>query len=79
MACFGALAKRLAFLWRINKSETDPDFCLPEDQHVDRVAIDNTCYASVNSHVLQAKSVYDGLGRILAKNAKRHRREQAGR
>jgi hypothetical protein len=54
---FGALAKRLAFFWCVNKSQTDPDLLLGKDQHVDRIAIDNTCYAPVDSDVLQAKSV----------------------
>ena len=50
------------------KSDTNPDLLLAEDQHIDRVAIDNTCYAPVDTYVLQAKSVRDGRGRILAKN-----------
>ena len=47
-----SMAERLAFLWRINKSDTDPDPLLGEDKHVDRVAIDNACYAPVDRHVL---------------------------
>ena len=67
---FRSLTERLAFLWRIDKSDTDPDLFFAEDAHVDRVAVDNACYASVDRHVLQAKSVRDRRGRILANNAK---------
>jgi len=67
---FGSLAERLLSLRSIDKRDSDADLSLGHDQHVDRVAIDNTCYASAESHVLQAKRVGDGRERILAKNAK---------
>jgi hypothetical protein len=52
---FGSLTERLTFLWCINKSDADSNLLLGEDQHVDRVTVDNTCYAAVDSHVLQTK------------------------
>jgi hypothetical protein len=63
---FGQLAERLASFWRIDKCDTYPDLLLAKDQHVDGVAIDNTYYTAMDSHVLQAKSVRGGLERILA-------------
>ena len=67
---FRSLTERLAFLRRIDKRDTDPDLLFAEYAHVDRVAVDNACYAPVDRHVLQAKSVCGGLGLILANNAK---------
>jgi hypothetical protein len=36
------------FLGRINKSKTDPELLLAQDQHVDRVPIDNTSSTLLN-------------------------------
>ena len=52
---FGSLVECLAFLRRVNKSDTDLDLRFAEDPYVDRVAIDNTCHASVDTNVLQPK------------------------
>jgi len=75
---FGSLTERLAFLRRINKSDTDPDLLPGADQQIDRVAVDNTCYAPVDIHVFEAKSVCGLLERILAKNAKSTRKNKQG-
>jgi hypothetical protein len=74
----GTLAERLASFRCINKSEADPDMLFAKDQHVDRVAIDHTCYAPVDSRVFQAKSVRDGRGHFLAKNAKSAQKNKQG-
>src|SRR5262249_46733379 len=68
---FVSLIERLALFWRINKSDTTLICCLAKIRNVDRVAIDNTCYAPVDTRVLQAKSERGGLERILVKNPKR--------
>jgi len=67
---FGSAPERLAVLLRINESDPDSDLFFGKDPQVDRVAIDNTSYASVDTDVLQAKSVCGRFERIPGKNAK---------
>jgi hypothetical protein len=50
---FASLTERLAFLRRINKSDTDPDLSLDLDAHVDRGAVDNRYCASADRLLLQ--------------------------
>ena len=57
---------------------TNPDLFLGVDQHVDRVTVGNTCYASVDSYMLQAKSVCDRRGQTLAKYAESTGKNEQG-
>jgi hypothetical protein len=74
----GALAERLAFLWHINKYDSNPDLLLGGGQHFDRVAIDNTRYARADRLLLQVAGVRGGLWAFLAENGKSTKEKEQG-
>jgi hypothetical protein len=71
----GALAERLAFLWHINKCDSNPDLLLGGGQHFDRVAIDNTRYARADRLLLQVAGVRGGFGPSWPRTARAPKRK----
>jgi hypothetical protein len=74
----GALAERLAFLWRIHKSQTDSDLLLVGGQHTDRVAVGYGYAASLDRLWLQVPRVRDRSGLISVENRKISRENEQG-
>ena len=67
---FCLLVESLAFLRRINKSDTDLDLRFAEDPHFYRSPLHNARDASGDRHVVQDQGVCSGWELILAKNSK---------